>query len=149
MIIVQYKFIITYIIMLRRDYIMKLIQQLMDSLFLLMNEKEMDEEKRREKFEKLYKEYLDESSSFYINASLEDILQHFKNKYGEEEVLLRIDMLSDILYNDGLLQQDNVESRVVVLQKALEVLIYLNDHSDTYSIVRQGKIETINEELRS
>lgn len=128
--------------MLRRDFIMKLIQQLMDSLFLLLNEKGLDDDMRKAQLEKFYGDYVGQTQTFYLNASIEEISGFLDEKYGDEEVIYRMEMLSEIMYQDGMLEKD-IEVRNAKLLKTLSLLDYLNEYSNTYSVVREGKIEEI------
>lgn len=134
--------------MLRRDYIMKLIQQLMDSLFLLLNTKDMDDDLRREELDKFYKNYIGETVHFYQNSSIADIVAFVEDKYGKEEVLYRIEMLSEIMYHDSMLEL-NIDEQRKKLTKALSVFDYLEENSNTYSIVRAGKIDELKDKLRA
>lgn len=134
--------------MLRRDYIMKLIQQMMDSLFLLLNKKDMNDDLRREELGKFYKNYIGETAHFYQNSSMEDIVAFVEDKYGKEEVLYRIEMLSEIMYHDSMLEL-NIEEQQKKLTKALSVFDYLEENSNTYSIVRAGKIDELKDKLRA
>jgi len=128
--------------MLRKDYIMKLIQQMIDSLFLLLNKKDMDEDERKEQLSQLYKSYTGEAEIFYLNTPLKDILIFLEKEYGQEEVLYRIEMLSEIMYHDGMLENDP-ETKKLKLLKTLSLLNFLEERSNTYSITRIGKIDKI------
>ena len=61
--------------------------------------------------------------------------------YGGEELLTRIDMLSELLYQDALLKES--EEQKYLLRKSLFLLNYLDTHSDTFSFERRGKIGEI------
>lgn len=128
--------------MLRRDFIMKLIQQLMDSLFLLLNEKGMDDDMRKAQLEKFYGDYVGQTQAFYLNASIEEISSFLDEKYGDEELIYRMEMLSEIMYQDGMLEKDTNKKNAKLL-KTLSLLDYLDEYSNTYSVVRVGKIEEI------
>ncbi len=127
--------------MLKRDYIMKLIQQLFDSLFLLLNEKDIDNVEREKKLNEFYASYLGESSEFYYASSTDEILMYLKEQY-HDEFLQRVEMLSDIMYADGMMKEKS-ELKYKLLEKTLYFMQYLDANSDTYSLVRKGKIDTL------
>ena len=128
--------------MLKRDYILKLIEQLTDAIFLLLNKKDIDEDLRKYQLENFYKDYIGNASEYYLTSSLDDISKFIETRYGGEEVLYRIEMLSEIMYQDGMLESDPLKKEIKLL-KDLSLLEYLDENSNTYSIVRQGKIEEI------
>lgn len=128
--------------MLKRDYIMKLIQQLMDSIFLLLNKQDVDDIYRRKQLEKFYSDYVGQSAEFYLSTSIDKISNFLEDKYGKEEVLFRIEMLSEIMYQDGMLEID-IDKKELKLLKDLSLLEYIEENSNTYSLVRMGKINEI------
>lgn len=128
--------------MLRKDYIMKLIQQLIESLFLLMNRDDLDDDKRKELFDSFYNDYLSQSQDYYLNASLDNILVHLDTKYGHEEEQYRIEMLSEIMYQDAMMEEEST-LKELKLVKALSLFEYLENNSNTYSLVRIGRMDEI------
>lgn len=133
--------------MIRRDYIMKLVQQLLESLFLLLNNKGLDDTTKKEQLEKFYKDYLGEDRDYYYSNDRDVLISFLETKY-RDELLYRIEMLSEIMYQDGIWEQE-IGKREVLLRKALSLLLYLDENGNTYSIVRQGKLDTIREVLKS
>lgn len=114
----------------------------MDQLFLLLNREDIDEELKKAELGKFYKAYIGETQEFYLNSSQQEILAHLKDEYGVEELITRVEMLSEILYQDGMLES-NLEKKSMKLLKTLSFLDYLDEYSGIYSIVREGKIEEI------
>ena len=68
-----------------------------------------------------------------------------RQNYGDEELLTRIDMLSELLYQDALLKES--EEQKYLLRKSLFLLNYLDTHSDTFSFERRGKIGEIEKKI--
>lgn len=132
--------------MIQRDYIIRLIQQLIDSLFMLFDKKDLSEEELSNQLENMYIDYLDESKIFYRESSMDDVISFLQNRYGEGEYLYRIEMLTEIMYQDGIHDNDKSEKQETLL-KALELLVYLDNYSNVYSLVREGKMEAIKKEL--
>ncbi|WP_101689362.1 hypothetical protein [Dysgonomonas massiliensis] len=133
--------------MIQRDYIIRLIQQLIDSLFMLFDKKDLSEEELSNQLENMYIDYLDESKIFYRESSMDDVISFLQNRYGDDEYLYRIEMLTEIMYQDGMHDNDKSEKQETLL-KALELLVYLDNYSNVYSLVREGKMEAIKKELK-
>lgn len=133
--------------MLQRDYIMKLIQQMIDSLFLLLNKKDIDEDQRKDQLNDFYKSYMRGTQDFFVNSTLDDIIQFLTEEYGTEELIYRVEMLTEIMYQDSMLEQDeNLQKDK--MRQTLAILNYLEDNSNTYSIVREGKIDELTDKLK-
>lgn len=128
--------------MLKRDYIIKLIQQLMDSIFLLLNKQDVDEDYKKNQLERFYADYVGQSAEFYLSAPIDKISNFLEEKYGKEEAPFRIEMLSEIMFQDGMLETD-LDKKELKLLKDLSLLEYIEDTSNTYSLVRIGKIDEI------
>lgn len=133
--------------MIQRDYIIRLIQQLIDSLFMLFDKKDLSEEELSNQLENMYIDYLDQSKIFYRESSMDDVISFLQNRYGDDEYLYRIEMLTEIIYQDGMHDNDKSEKQETLL-KALDLLVYLDNYSNVYSLVREGKMEAIKKELK-
>lgn len=131
--------------MLKRDYIMKLVQQMLDALMLLLNEQGLDDVDKQKSLERFYSDYLGERREFYIDSELVEIVNYLTQKYGDE-LMLRLDMLSEIMYQDGMLER-NMSERVSILKSTFSILLYLRENDNTYSLIREGKIDSIRKEL--
>lgn len=71
----------------------------------------------------------------------EYILTDLSQDYEGQEFLTRIDMLSELLYQDALLKEP--DEKKYLLAKALYLKEYLDSHSDTFSFERRNKINEI------
>ena len=107
--------------MLQRDYIMRLVRQL--------------------KIQSIYRAYFNHSHHFYYEQDAEYILTDLSQDYEGQEFLTRIDMLSELLYQDALLKEP--DEKKYLLAKALYLKEYLDSHSDTFSFERRNKINEI------
>lgn len=116
--------------MIRRDYIMKLIQQLSESLFLLSKDETLDEIERQNRLQEYYKDYLGTDIEFLESSAVETIILSLRERYGDE-LLLRVEMLSDIMYVDATSVNEAIENRKLLLQ-TLHLLSYVDDMSNTY-----------------
>ena len=93
----------------------------------------------------IYRAYFNHPSTFYYDQDAEYILNEMGQNYGGEELLTRIDMLSELLYQDALLKES--EEQKYLLRKSLFLLNYLDTHSDTFSFERRGKIGEIEKKI--
>lgn len=133
--------------MLQRDYIMKLIQQMIDSLFLLLNKQDIDENERKSQLNDFYNNYVRGTQNFYINTPVKDIITYIEQEYGKEEVIYRIEMLTEIMYQDSMLEED-LNTKKSKMEQNLALLNYLEENSSTYSMVRVGKIDELKKFLK-
>ena len=71
------------------------------------------------------------------NIFLTDLSQDYEG----QEFLTRIDMLSELLYQDALLKEP--ERKEIPFSKSTLSKEYLDSHSDTFSFERRNKINEI------
>lgn len=125
--------------MLQRDYIMRLVRELGEVLEKLLEEREKkDLSEIQLQIRSIYRTYFNHPHSFYYEQDTEYILNDLCKNYSWEELLLRIDMLSEVMYQDALLKE--TAEQKYMLGKALYLLRYLDTHSDTFSFERRRKI---------
>lgn len=132
--------------MLQRDYIMRLLQDFVEALEKLVEERgKHDGPELQLQLQSIYRAYFNHPHPFYYNQDAEYILNDLGQNYGGEELLTRIEMLSELLYQDALLKEP--EEQKYLLRKSLYLLIYLDEHSDTFSFERRGKISEIEKKI--
>lgn len=132
--------------MLQRDYIMRLLQDFVEALEKLVEERDKhDGPELQLQLQSIYRAYFNHPHTFYYNQDAEYILNDLGQNYGGEELLTRIEMLSELLYQDALLKEP--EEQKYLLRKSLYLLIYLDEHSDTFSFERRGKISEIEKKI--
>ncbi len=125
--------------MLQRDYVMRLVRELGEVLEKLLEEREKkDLPEIQLQIRSIYRTYFNHPYSFYYEQDAEYILNDLCKNYSWEEFLLRIDMLSEVMYQDALLKE--TAEQKYILGKALYLLRYLDTHSDTFSLERRRKI---------
>jgi len=126
--------------MYERDYIKRLIQQLFDSIRkLLENPKEDNIEDIQIQYKDLYDKFLGHNYSFYYNEDIEIIIESFSS---QKDSIGRIEMLAELLYNDASLQKD-ISIKNNLFTKSLALYKYIDENSDTYSIERVKRIDTL------
>lgn len=132
--------------MLQRDYIMRLLQDFVEALEKLVEERgKHNGPELQLQLQSIYRAYFNHPHTFYYNQDAEYILNDLGQNYGGEELLTRIEMLSELLYQDALLKEP--EEQKYLLRKSLYLLIYLDEHSDTFSFERRGKISEIEKKI--
>lgn len=132
--------------MLQRDYIMRLLQDFVEALEKLVEERgKHDGPELQLQLQSIYRAYFNHPHTFYYNQDAEYILNDLGQNYGGEELLTRIEMLSELLYQDALLKEPKEQN--YLLRKSLYLLIYLDEHSDTFSFERRGKISEIEKKI--
>ena len=128
--------------MLQRDYIMRLVRQFIEALEKLVEEKKKEDGPEFQlKIQSIYRAYFNHRHHFYYEQDAEYILTDLSQDYEGQEFLTRIDMLSELLYQDALLKEP--DEKKYLLAKALYLKEYLDSHSDTFSFQRRNKINEI------
>lgn len=132
--------------MLQRDYILRLARQFVEALEKLVEErKKKDDTELQLQFQSIYRTYFNHPHTFYYDQDAEYILNDLGQDYEGEELLVRIDMLSELLYQDALLKVPAEQH--FLLKKSLFLLKYMDEHSDTFSLERRRKISEIEEKI--
>ena len=132
--------------MLQRDYIMRLLQQFFETLEKLVEERDKKNGPELQlQLQSIYRAYFNHPPTFYYDQDAEYILNEMGQNYGGEELLTRINMLSELLHQDALLKEP--EEQKYLLRKSLFLLKYLDEHSNTFSFERKGKIEEIEKKI--
>ena len=125
---------------------MRLLQQFVEALEKLVEEKDKkDGPELQLQLHRIYRAYFNHPPTFYYDQDAEYILNDLGQNYGGEELLTRIDMLSELLHQDALLKEP--EEQTYLLRKSLFLLKYLDEHSDTFSFERRGKISEIEKKI--
>ncbi len=125
---------------------MRLLQQFFEALEKLVEERDKKNGPELQlQLQSIYRAYFNHPPTFYYNQDAEYILNEMGQNYGGEELLTRIDMLSELLHQDALLKEP--EEQKHLLRKSLFLLKYLDEHSNTFSFERKGKIEEIEKKI--
>ena len=128
--------------MLARDYIMRLLNDFNENLELLLSRKKKEDDPELEvALQSLYNTYFNHLPKYYYNEDGENILNDLMNKYEGTEILTRIEMLAELLYQDALCKQS--EEQKNLLSKSLYLLEYSDKNSGTFSIQRRDRIDEI------
>ncbi len=125
---------------------MRLLQQFFETLEKLVEERDKKNGPELQlQLQSIYRAYFNHPPTFYYDQDAEYILNEMGQNYGGEELLTRINMLSELLHQDALLKEP--EEQKYLLRKSLFLLKYLDEHSNTFSFERKGKIEEIEKKI--
>lgn len=131
--------------MLSRDYILRILQEFSEALELLLKKKKRNEAEFDAEIQSMYRAYFNHPAQHYYALQAESILEELSHEYESKEIFTRIDMISELIYQDALSKQ-NEENRFL-LAKSLYLIEYLDKNSDTFSFQRRNRIEEIKREI--
>lgn len=138
--------------MLRRDYFLKLIQDLFTAIGeLLRNDLGQDEKSRR--IEALYTQFGD-SAQFFRSATTADAVATIARTAADaqgvkpedltaDEMRQRVELLASLMYADFKCAHISDEMRRDVAERALALSQMVNESSDTFSFERLDRIEDL------
>lgn len=137
--------------MVERDYIMRILQEFFDAIAKVMRRdspgQEPDLSQVQERLKNMYKQFFRKPADFFYESEKEDILANLKQETrSEDDLFARAQMLSELLYQDGLTKKD-IPEKYMLLEKALYLLEYLDRNSRTFSWDRGQKIEDIRKQM--
>ena len=118
--------------MLERDYIKRLIRQFFEAIEKL-------KEKKAEKDHSMYRAYFLQPVSFFYEQDTEFILHYLYTTFQPEEVLQRVEMLSELFLYDASVES-NPQTRKMLQKKGFLLLKHLDTHSNTFSFDRRRKM---------
>lgn len=129
--------------MIKQDYIIRLIREFFAALARAVEKPEIED--RAKAIHSLYLQYLGDYE-FYQNATVEDAIEAI-SKFPEEQRLYRIEMLAELYYAESSVRATPIGE--TLLQRALPLFEYVDQHSKLYSFDRQRKMEEINRRIYS
>ncbi|MDR1524103.1 MAG: hypothetical protein LBS79_02455 [Tannerella sp.] len=131
--------------MIERDYIMRILQDFFNAIAKLMrlNLDDPDTSHVQERFNEMYRQFFRSSAEHFYETEKEMILDSLEQEgRSEQDTHARVRMLSELLYQDGLVKK-SIPEKCIVLEKALYLLEYLDRNSRTFSWERNQKINDI------
>jgi len=131
--------------MVERDYIMRLLQDFFSMIAKLVRLKveEPDTTHIQERFYEMYRQFFRHNAKYFYEMEKEDILLELENdELSMSEQHAMIQMLSELLYQDGLIKKD-ISEKCMLLEKAFYLMKYLELFSKTFSWEREQKMADI------
>lgn len=129
--------------MIKQDYIIRLIREFFAALARAVEKPEIED--RTKAIHELYLQYLGDYE-FYQNATVEDAIEAI-SKFPEEQRLYRIEMLAELYYAESSVRATPIGE--TLLQRALPLFEYVDQHSKLYSFDRQRKMAEISRRIYS
>lgn len=129
--------------MLKRDYLLRLIQEFMEALFRAREIK--DVRKLRTAIDNMYEEYLG-PSAFYHTAAMDDVMDSFA-RFPENERLQRMEMLAELYYAETSVTSGPDRDRL--LRRSLALFGFIDRHDRTFNLDRLAKISEIKSRLEN
>ncbi len=129
--------------MLQQDYIMRLIREFFAALQRALEKPEIED--RTKAIHELYVQYLG-NYEFYQNATVEEAFEAI-GRYPEEQRLYRIEMLAELYYAEAEVRMAPFAE--TLLQRALPLFEYVDQHSRLYSFDRKRKMEEIHRRIHN
>ena len=131
--------------MIERDYIMRILQDFFNAIAKMMrlNVDDTDTSHIQERFNDMYKQFFRRPAAYFYETEKEFLLNNPEQEgRSEQDTLARVQMLSELLYQDGLIKKQ-IPEKCMLLEKALYLLEYQNRNSRTFSWERNEKINEI------
>jgi len=132
--------------MIRKDYILSLIQDFFSKLNEVIQKKEETEPDlipKKEPFLKLYEEYLKFEPKEAYNISIENLEKHIDANFAKEQHNVRMEMMAELLYKDALNYEHNDEERKNLADKSLTIYKLLEIAERTFSFDRNAKMSEL------
>lgn len=124
--------------MLQRDYFIRIIEEFTAALARFFEKKEG--EQRQKYLEDLYRQYVGDYS-LLRNLTVDEAFQYAREQWKEEERVDRLEMLAELYYVEGKCLQNPL--RDMLLNKAFSLFDFVEGHSHTFSLSRQGQMVEI------
>ncbi|MDR1223932.1 MAG: hypothetical protein LBL07_13800 [Tannerella sp.] len=131
--------------MIERDYIMRILQEFFDAIAKLVRFQVEDPDPLRvqERFDEVYRQFFRQPASWFYETEKELILDALeKEGRSERDTLGKVQMLSELLYRDGLIKK-SIPEKCMLLEKSLFLFDYQERESRTFSWERNGKMMEI------
>jgi len=128
--------------MLQQDYILRIIREFMEALQLYVS-RQKDVKKKQEKILELYDSYVGDHV-FYHTATMDDVMDSF-TQWPVEERLYRMEMLAELYYAETEVKTGPM--RQMLFERAMQMFVFIDRNSRTFSFDRQSKISRIQEIL--
>ena len=137
--------------MIERDYIMRMLQEFFNAIAKVTRRDipgiEPDLSEIQKRFNEMYNQFFRCPAELFYRIDKEEILEKLEGEErSERDVYAKIQMLSELLYQDALIK-NNHQEKLALLEKSLFLLEYLDRNSDTFSWDRGQRIEDIKKVL--
>ena len=126
--------------MLKRDYILRIIQELFAAIDKLLHGDTRELTERQRDLEAMYTIFGHDAQ--YFRSSTKDEILETMTVFSEDYVQ-RVEMLAEIMYADAQLFIGNYEVRREIIAKSLDLYTYVEERSDEFSITRMQRMDEL------
>lgn len=131
--------------MLRRDYLLKMLQELTAALARMLHDDERTLTERQKELMALYR-MLGRDAEYFRSSTTDEILAELASQ-GDDGYLQRIEMAAELLYADSHLFVGSHNLLTDIRRRALDLYEYLDQRSDDFSLTRTQRIEELRRSL--
>ena len=125
--------------MIEQDYILRHLQEFMDALADLLS---VRGHISTEEISPFYTTFLNSDRNYFIDNDIESILSKFESKEDEVALLVKLEILAKLLYQDAISLDDELVKQKT-LEKSLFLFKRIEKISTTFSLERSRMIEKI------
>lgn len=131
--------------MIRRDYILKIIEELMKAIATLLNKPGATVSERESDINACYS-MLGFTADDCRTSEIEDILLKIAEE--EEGYMMRVEGMADLLFADATVCDHSEKGRNDLLRKSLTLMQYADEKSGVFSFERNEKMDRIKEMIK-
>ncbi len=134
-----------------RDYLMRMLQDFFEAIAKVLRRDspglEPDISEMQDRFNDMYKQFFRNPAEYFYETEKEIILNDLKeNGFQGEDLIAKLQMLSELLYQDALIKKD-IPEKCMLLEKALFLFEYIDKNGRTFSWDREQKISDLRKQL--
>lgn len=130
--------------MLKEDFLLRMLQEALRVLSLILTGKKDDGEKK-EDIKRCYTKFLEKDKQDFLSMSLEQLTNAFEEDSTESQ-LMKLEILATLFYSDAVVTSDSQERRQLGI-RALYLFEYISKWTHTYSIDREMKIAKLKQSI--
>lgn len=134
--------------MLRRDYLMRLVQELATAIDRLLHDREATLTRKQQELASLYR-LSGFDADLLRSSATDEILRYIAAMDYNDQYLQRVDMAAQLLWADAMLYIGPIEQLRHLRLTALELYQYLDQHVDDFSLTRQQRIDRLRQLLEN
>lgn len=136
--------------MIQRDYILKMLEEFFQAMAKIVRHREAGGlggvASLQERFNRVYEQFFRQPAEHFYALGKEDILDDIWEANSEQDAYAKMQMLSELFYQDALIK-DDIPERCQLLEKSLYLLRFIQQNSRTYSWEREIKMADIRKRI--
>ncbi len=121
----------------RRDYLLRQLQQFIDAIIQLFTSIQMEEKKYDPEYTgDLYIKYLKQNRDFFLEHSIDTIINFLNEGTSKENALAKTEILAELLFGEGKILNDQK-----MIQKAILLLEYTLTNSGIFDLDKMNRLK--------